>query len=64
MIIKEIFSLNNFFHKIMLDSTEVKNPVNSIELNNEEDKVEIKNFFGNEWNQEYELIYLSYVLEK
>jgi len=48
----------------MLDSTEVKNPVNSIELNNEEDKVEIKNFFGNEWNQEYELIYLSYVLEK
>jgi hypothetical protein len=64
MIIKEIFSLNNFFHKIMLDSTEVKIPVNSIELNNEEDKVEIKNFFGNEWNQEYELIYLSYVLEK
>ncbi len=65
MTFKEIFHLNNFFHKIKLDKSE-ENQFN--ENNSEHEKIEDdivdENFLGNEWNQEYELIYLSYVLEK
>ena len=64
MTFKEIFNLNNLFHKIMLDKPENDSLVSPEEVvvssvNNNDEKYQV-----NEWNQEYELIYLSYVLEK
>jgi len=64
MNFKEIFHINNFFHKIRLDNSDKERQVIPDEKNSDEFDVEIKNVFRNEWNQEYELIYLSYVLEK
>jgi len=65
MTFKEIFHLNNIFHKIKLDKSE-ENQVITEEVigKSDEDFREDNKFSGNEWNQEYELIYLSYVLEK
>lgn len=65
MTFKEIFHLNNFFHKIKLDKTDENQIIEEYSENKkfDDDKVDEK-FSGNEWNQEYELIYLSYVLEK
>ncbi len=64
MNFKEIFPLNDFLHKIMLDNSGKENPIIPIYLNNTEAKVEIENDSGNEWNQEYELIYLAHILER
>jgi hypothetical protein len=61
---KEIFQFNNFFHKIKLDKSEKDFSVVQGEKNTGKEKVEDEQSQGNEWNQEYELIYLSYVLEK
>lgn len=63
MNFKEIFHTNNFLHKIKLDSSEKEHQVISIEKESDEFNVKIENVFGNEWNQEYELIYSSYILE-
>ena len=65
MTFKEIFQLSNFFQKIKLDRSEDNQAIDE-ELKRDsfdDDNVD-KKFSGNEWNQEYELIYLSYVLEK
>ena len=64
MTFKEIFHFNNLFHKIMLDKPEndyLVPPEEVIVSSLKNDDVEYQ---VNEWNQEYELIYLSYVLEK
>jgi len=61
---KEILQFNNFFHRIKLDKSENDFAVVQGEENIVNEKVEDENSQGNEWNQEYELIYLSYVLEK
>jgi hypothetical protein len=61
---KEIFQFNNFFHKIKLDKSEKDFTVIQGEGNSIKEKVKDEQSQGNEWNQEYELIYLSYVLEK
>jgi|GEM_PF-6833509 len=65
MTFKEIFHLNNFFQKIKLDRSEENQAINEeLKLDSFDDDNVDKKFSGNEWNQEYELIYLSYVLEK
>jgi hypothetical protein len=65
MTFKEIFHLNNFFHKIKLDKSEENQViVEEVIGKSDEDFRDDNKFSGNEWNQEYELIYLSYVLEK
>lgn len=65
MTIKEIFHLNNFFQKIKLDKSEDNQVIDEeLKCDSFDDDIVDKKFSGNEWNQEYELIYLSYVLEK
>jgi len=64
MTFKEIFHFNNIFHKIKLDKSENDFAVVQGEENIGKEKVDDEQSQGNEWNQEYELIYLSYVLEK
>jgi hypothetical protein len=64
MTFKEIFHFNNILHKIKLDKSENEFAVIHAEKNIVNEKVENENSQVNEWNQEYELIYMSYVLEK
>jgi hypothetical protein len=64
MTFKEIFHLNNLIHKIKLDRSEKECSIDLAEEVNIEEKREDDKFYCSEWNQEYELIYLSYVLEK
>jgi len=65
MTFKEIFHLNNIFHKIKLDKSEENQVIaEEVKGKSDEDFRDDNKFSGNEWNQEYELIYLSYVLEK
>jgi len=64
MTFKEIFQFNNFFHRIKLDKSEKDFAFVQGKENLVKEKVEDEQSQGNEWNQEYELIYLSYVLEK
>jgi len=64
MTFKEIFHFNNILHKIKLDKSENEFSVIHAEENIVKEKVENENSQVNEWNQEYELIYMSYVLEK
>ncbi len=64
MTIKEIFHFNSYLHKIKLDNTEndfifFEEKEKSIDESMKDEK-----FLVNEWNQEYELIYSSYLLEK
>jgi hypothetical protein len=64
MSFKEIFNLNYPFFRIRLDNENGENvsPKNSdIEVSSIEELTEDTK---NEWHQEYELIYLSYVLER
>ncbi|MBE0573120.1 MAG: hypothetical protein IH618_16370 [Ignavibacteriaceae bacterium] len=64
MTFKEIFHINNLFNKIKLDhSDSYQNLLNTSEYD-EVHKRQDEKFPENEWNQEYELIYLSYVLEQ
>ena len=64
MTFKDIFHFNNIFHKIKLDKSENDFAIVQGEENIGKEKVKDEQSLGNEWNQEYELIYLSYVLEK
>ncbi|NWG27621.1 MAG: hypothetical protein HXY48_03690 [Ignavibacteriaceae bacterium] len=65
MTFKEIFHFNNFLHKIKLDKSEENQVIAEQEKEIiDNDLLDEDRFSGNEWNQEYELIYLSYVLEK
>ena len=64
MTFKEIFHFNNPFHKIKLDKPEHDYLVLSEEEIVSSVKKDDVEYHVNEWNQEYELIYLSYVLEK
>lgn len=64
MTFKEIFHLNNFLHKIKLDKSEENQSIEKKSDNEKLDDDFDEKFYENEWNQEYELIYLSYVLEK
>jgi len=64
MNLKEIFHLNSFIHKIKLDKSERQNSDYQGNLAEKEKNQESDEVFSNEWNQEYELIYASYVLEK
>jgi hypothetical protein len=65
MTFKEIFHLNNIVHKIKLDKSEENQVIaEEVKEKSDEDFRDDNKFSGNEWNQEYELIYLSYVLEK
>ena len=65
MTFKEIFHLNNILHKIKLDNSEENQViVEKVNGKSDEDFRDDNKFSGNGWNQEYELIYMSYVLEK
>ncbi len=64
MTFKEIFHLNNFLHKIKLDKSEDKSSILQSGEKVIEEKFEFDKFAINEWNQEYELIYSAYILEK
>lgn len=64
MTFKEIFHINNFLHKIKLDKSEENQSIEKKSDNEKFDDDFDEKFYENEWNQEYELIYLSYVLEK
>ena len=63
MTFKEIFHLNKIIQNIKLDNTESDFIIFREEENNEEKKSYLEKY-SNEWNQEYELIYSSYVLER
>ena len=63
MSIKEIFNFSSLRQKIKLDDSENDFIVFQEEKNSETEKVSEEKFSVSEWNQEYELIYLSYVLE-
>ena len=64
MSIKEIFNFNSLRQKIKLDDSENDFIVFQEEKNSETEKVSEEKFSVSEWNQEYELIYSSYVLER
>jgi len=64
MTFKEIFHFNYPFHKIKLDKPEQDYLLPSEEVIVSSVKKDDVEYHVNEWNQEYELIYLSYVLEK
>ncbi|MCW8804983.1 MAG: hypothetical protein OQK56_00870 [Ignavibacteriaceae bacterium] len=64
MNFKETLYINNFLHRIKLDKSEndfifFEEIEKIIEENDKDEK-----FSVSEWNQEYELIYSSYLLEK
>ena len=64
MTFKEIFHLNDFFHKIKLDKSENDPSIFQSDEKIIEEKTEDEKFSSNEWNQEYELIYAAYILER
>lgn len=64
MTFKEIFHLNDFLHKIKLDKAENDSSIIQSEEKIIEEKIKYDKFAINEWNQEYELIYSAYILEK
>ena len=55
--------MNNIRQKIKLDNSESDFIIFREEENKEEQKSDPEKY-SNEWNQEYELIYSSYVLER
>ena len=64
MNFKEIFHLNEFLHRIKLDKSDNDSSILHSDEKIIEEKKEVEKFSANEWNQEYELIYSAYVLEK
>jgi hypothetical protein len=62
MSFKDIFNLNSLRQKIKLDNSENDFIVFQEEKNPVEQKVNDEKY-STEWNQEYELIYSSYVLD-
>jgi hypothetical protein len=63
MVFKNIFNLDSLKQNIKLDNSDYDFVVFLEEVNPEDQKVNDEKY-SNEWNQEYELIYSSYVLEK
>lgn len=63
MVFKDIFNLDSLKQNIKLDNSDYDFIVFLEEENSEDQKVNDEKY-SNEWNQEYELIYSSYVLEK
>ena len=63
MSLKEILNLNSSRQKIKLDDSDYDFVVFQEDKIPDEQKVNDEKYSG-EWNQEYELIYSSYVLEK
>jgi hypothetical protein len=65
MNIREIFNFKSSIDKVKLDKENNQDSQSrteeDIHLNNEQ---EMPKSLKDEWNQEYELIYLSYVLER
>jgi len=64
MTFKEIFHINNFINRIKLDHSGTQQNLFEQQKNEDEDKRPEDKTQDNEWNQEYEMIYLSYVIEK
>lgn len=64
MTFKEIFHINNLFSKIKLDQPEVNQSLIDSNKPLVEEKKDNDKYPENEWNQEYELIYASYIIEK
>jgi hypothetical protein len=64
MTIKEIFQINSLLNKIKLDHSEDEDSKNNCMYVPGGCEQVVEEIPENEWNQEYELIYLSYVLEK
>jgi hypothetical protein len=64
MTFKEIFHINNFINRIKLDYSGTQQNLFEQQKNEDEDKRPEDKTQDNEWNQEYEMIYLSYVIEK
>jgi hypothetical protein len=62
MSIQEIFNFNSLRQKIKLDDSENDFIVFQEEKNPDDQKVNDEKY-STEWNQEYELIYSSYVLD-
>jgi hypothetical protein len=64
MTIKEIFHLNDFLNKIKLDNSENDFIIFHEEEKTIPEKMKDEKFSVSEWNQEYELIYSAYILDK
>jgi len=64
MTFKEIFLINNLFNRVILESSDAHQNHLNHQIHNEVSERQNEKFPENEWNQEYELIYLSYVLEE
>jgi len=63
MKVKEILHPKRLVYKIKLDKTENDFLFFSDEDESDKEKKESSGFLVSEWNQEYELIYSSYVLD-
>jgi hypothetical protein len=63
MTFKEIFQLNRLVYQVKLDQSENDFFIFSDEEKTIQEKINEEKFSESEWNQEYELIYQSYVLE-
>ncbi len=63
MIFKEIIASNRSVYKIKLDKSENDYFIFFEEKKVDAEKISDEKFSVAEWNQEYELIYQSYVLE-
>jgi len=64
MSFKEIFNFNNLSQKIKLDDSENDFIVFQEEKKSETEKLSEEKFSVSEWNQEYELIYSAYILDR
>lgn len=62
MVFKDIFNLGSLRQNIKFDNSDYDFVVFLEEENPEDQKVNDEKY-SNEWNQEYELIYSSYVLD-
>jgi len=64
MSFKEIFNLNNLSQKIKLADSDNDFIVFQEEKKSETEKLSEEKFSVSEWNQEYELIYSAYILDR
>ena len=64
MNIKDLFHFNIPFLRIKLDNGKEENISEKENYSSVNSLEELPKDIKNEWNQEYEMIYLSYVLEK
>lgn len=63
MKVKEILQIKRLVYQIKLDNSENDFLFFSEQKETENEKAESSGILVNEWNQEYELIYSSYVLD-